>query len=49
MDEIERHVGPMIDMDKLEITNEVYNDLETITDSDIQDVFLPRRQCTPRR
>ena len=29
MDEVERRVGPMIDMDKLEITHEVYNDFDS--------------------
>lgn len=34
-EEIERRVGPMIDMDKLEITNEVYNDFESLTIPDL--------------
>ena len=33
--EIERRVGPMIDMDKLEIDHEVYNDFESLTNPDI--------------
>lgn len=34
-DEIKRRVGPLIDMDKLEITHEVYNDFESLTSPDI--------------
>jgi Flp pilus assembly pilin Flp len=35
MDEVERRVGPMIDIDKVEITHEVYNDFESLTNPDI--------------
>jgi Flp pilus assembly pilin Flp len=35
LDEVERRVGPMIDMEKLEITNEVYNDFESLTTPDL--------------
>lgn len=34
-EEIERRVGPMIDMGKLAITNEVYNDFKSLTTPDI--------------
>ena len=34
-DEIERRVGPMIDMAKLKITNEVYNDFTSLNSPDI--------------
>ncbi len=34
-DEIERRVGPLIDMTKLDITHEVYNDFESLTSPDI--------------
>lgn len=34
-EEIERRVGPLIDMEKLEITHEVYNDFESLTSPDI--------------
>ena len=34
-DEIERRVGPMIDMAKLKITNEVYNDFTSLNNPDI--------------
>jgi Flp pilus assembly protein TadG len=34
-DEIERRVGPMIDMAKLQITNEVYNDFTSLNNPDI--------------
>jgi len=34
-EEIERRVGPMIDMDKLEITHEVFNDFDSLTTPDI--------------
>ncbi len=34
-DEIERRVGPMIDMNKLVITNEVYNDFTSLNSPDI--------------
>lgn len=34
-EEIERRVGPMIDMNKLVITNEVYNDFTSLTTPDI--------------
>ncbi|MGH7947712.1 MAG: TadE/TadG family type IV pilus assembly protein, partial [Candidatus Binataceae bacterium] len=33
--EIERRVGPMIDMAKLQITNEVYNDFTSLNNPDI--------------
>jgi Flp pilus assembly pilin Flp len=33
--EIERRVGPMIDMDELEITHEVYNDFDSLTTPDL--------------
>lgn len=33
--EIERRVGPLIDMDKLEITHEVFNDFKSLTSPDI--------------
>jgi Flp pilus assembly pilin Flp len=35
MEEVERRVGPMIDIDKVEITHEVYNDFESLTNPDI--------------
>lgn len=35
MDEVERRVGPMIDMTKLEITHEVYNDFDSLTNPDL--------------
>jgi Flp pilus assembly pilin Flp len=35
LEEVERRVGPMIDMEKLEITNEVYNDFESLTIPDL--------------
>jgi len=35
LDEVERRVGPMIDMEKLEVTNEVYNDFESLTNPDL--------------
>ena len=56
MDEVERRVGPMIDMDKLEITHEVYNDFESLSNPDnLQDVCCaldeegnqPCRTATP--
>jgi Flp pilus assembly pilin Flp len=34
-EEIKRRVGPLIDMDKLKITNEVFNDFESLTNPDI--------------
>jgi Flp pilus assembly pilin Flp len=34
-DEIERRVGPLIDMTKLTITNQVYNDFNSLTNPDI--------------
>jgi Flp pilus assembly pilin Flp len=34
-DEIERRVGPLIDMSKLTITHEVYNDFQSLTTPDI--------------
>lgn len=33
--EVERRVGPLIDMTKLEITNEVYNDFDSLTNPDL--------------
>lgn len=35
MDEVERRVGPMIDMTKLDITHEVYNDFTSLNNPDI--------------
>ncbi len=35
LDEVERRVGPLIDMEKLEITNQVYNDFESLTIPDL--------------
>jgi Flp pilus assembly pilin Flp len=35
MDEVERRVGPMIDMTKLDITHEVYNDFDSLTNPDL--------------
>jgi Flp pilus assembly pilin Flp len=35
MEEVERRVGPMIDIEKVEITHEVYNDFESLTNPDI--------------
>ena len=35
MDEVERRVGPMIDMEKLEITHEVFNDFKSLTSPDL--------------
>jgi len=35
LDEVERRVGPMIDMAKIEITNEVYNDFQSLTNPDL--------------
>jgi Flp pilus assembly pilin Flp len=35
MEEVERRVGPMIDIDKVEITHEVYNDFESLTNPDV--------------
>jgi Flp pilus assembly pilin Flp len=35
MDEVERRVGPMIDMTKLDVTHEVYNDFESLTSPDL--------------
>jgi hypothetical protein len=37
MDEVERRVGPLIDMDKLEITSESYNDFDSLNSPDILD------------
>jgi Flp pilus assembly pilin Flp len=34
LDEIERRVGPMIDMSKLDISHEVFNDFESLTTPD---------------
>ena len=35
VDEVERRVGPMIDMDKLVITHQVYNDFDSLTSPDL--------------
>jgi Flp pilus assembly pilin Flp len=35
MDEVERRVGPMIDMTKLDVTHEVYNDFDSLTNPDL--------------
>jgi Flp pilus assembly pilin Flp len=35
MDEVERRVGPMIDMTKLDISHEVYNDFTSLNNPDI--------------
>src|SRR5262245_37297519 len=35
MDEVERRVGPMIDMTKLDITHEVFNDFDSLTNPDL--------------
>lgn len=35
LDEIERRVGPMIDMTKLDITHEVFNDFDSLTTPDL--------------
>ena len=35
MEEVERRVGPLIDMEKLEMTHEVYNDFESLTNPDL--------------
>lgn len=35
LDEVERRVGPMIDMTKLEITYEVFNDFDSLTNPDL--------------
>jgi Flp pilus assembly pilin Flp len=35
MEEVERRVGPMIDMEKLEMTHEVYNDFDSLTNPDL--------------
>lgn len=35
LDEVERRVGPLIDMEKIAITNEVYNDFESLTNPDL--------------
>jgi Flp pilus assembly pilin Flp len=35
MDEVERRVGPMIDITKLEITHEVFNDFDSLTNPDL--------------
>ena len=41
MEEVERRVGPMIDIGKLEITHEVYNDFTSLNNPDIlQDLSL---------
>ena len=35
LDEVERRAGPMIDMTKIEITHEVYNDFDSLTNPDL--------------
>jgi Flp pilus assembly pilin Flp len=35
MDEVERRVGPMIDMEKLAVTHEVYNDFTSLSNPDV--------------
>jgi hypothetical protein len=35
LDEVERRVGPMIDMTKLDITHEVFNDFDSLTTPDL--------------
>jgi hypothetical protein len=35
LDEVERRVGPLIDMEKIATSNEVYNDFESLTNPDI--------------
>jgi Flp pilus assembly pilin Flp len=35
MDEVERRVGPMIDMEKLVVTHEVYNDFTSLSNPDV--------------
>ena len=35
LDEVERRVGPLIDMEKIAISNEVYNDFESLTNPDL--------------
>lgn len=37
MDEVERRVGPMIDMTKLDISHEVYNDFTSLNNPDVLD------------
>ena len=52
MDEVERRVGPMIDMEKLEITHEVYNDFEFALQSGHsagQLLWRPCQRSTGRR
>lgn len=34
-EEVERRVGPLIDMEKIDITNQVYNDFESLTIPDL--------------
>ena len=35
MEEVERRVGPLIDIEKVEITHEVFNDFDSLTNPDI--------------
>jgi hypothetical protein len=35
MGEVERRVGPLIDMEKLDMSHEVYNDFESLTNPDL--------------
>jgi Flp pilus assembly pilin Flp len=35
MEEVERRVGPLIDMDKLKLSHEVYNDFDSLTNPDL--------------
>lgn len=35
LEEVERRVGPLIDMEKLEMTHEVYNDFDSLTNPDL--------------
>ncbi len=35
LEEVERRVGPMIDVEKVEITHEVYNDFDSLTSPDV--------------
>jgi Flp pilus assembly pilin Flp len=37
MDEVERRVGPLIDMNKVDITSQSYNDFDSLTNPDILD------------
>jgi Flp pilus assembly pilin Flp len=35
LDEVERRVGPLINMEKIAISNEIYNDFESLTNPDL--------------